>query len=88
MIFDIVSYHPPLTEPILNFITNGLRNLQLSSVAATSIQRICSKCQDHLVSHLDGLLQIAQAVDAFNLSQEAAIGLIEGEVKGQGDWRS
>ncbi|XP_071791532.1 transportin-3-like [Asterias amurensis] len=73
-----IDNHPQTLEPILNFITNGLRNLQLSSVAATSIQRICAKCQDHLVSHLDGLLQIAQAVDAFNLSQEAAIGLIEG----------
>ncbi|XP_038065636.1 transportin-3-like [Patiria miniata] len=73
-----IDTHPQTIEPILNFLTNGLRNSQLSSVAATAIQSICKTCQDHLASHLEGLLQIAQAVDAFNLSQEAAIGLIEG----------
>ena len=28
--------------------------------------------------HFDGLLQIAQAMDSFNLSNDAAIGLLKG----------
>ncbi len=66
----------PSIEPVLNFLTTGLRHCDLASVAATSIQNICHQCQEHMQDHCDGLLQIAQALDAFNLPNEAAVGKI------------
>ena len=65
---------------MLNFLTAGLGHKDLASVAATSIQNICSQCQDHMKDHCEGLLQIAQAMDAFNLTDEAAVGIIKGKV--------
>ena len=57
----------------------GLRDADLASVSGQAIQSICSQCQDHLQGHLECLLNIAQAVDAFNLSGEAALGIIKGK---------
>ena len=37
-------------------------------------------CRDHMKSHFHGLIQIAEAMDTFNLSSEAAIGLLKGNL--------
>eukprot|EP00057_Strongylocentrotus_purpuratus_P006191 XP_011660665.1 PREDICTED: transportin-3 [Strongylocentrotus purpuratus] len=73
-----IEKHPDYLDPVLNFLMTGLRDEELASVSGKSIQSICSTCQDHLQGHLECLLNIAQAVDAFNLSGESALGIIKG----------
>lgn len=36
-----------------------------------------------MIDHFQGLVQIVQAMDSFNLSSEAAIGLLKGELISQ-----
>ncbi|XP_071476765.1 LOW QUALITY PROTEIN: transportin-3-like [Diadema antillarum] len=73
-----IEKHAEYLDPILTFLMAGLRDADLASVSAQAIQNICSECREHLQGHLECLLNIAQAVDAFNLSGEAAIGIIKG----------
>ncbi|XP_033102078.1 transportin-3-like [Anneissia japonica] len=73
-----IEKHPDYLEPILSFLTDNLRIDSLASVAATSLMNLCSTCQDPMRKHFDGLLQIVQAMDSFNLSHEAGVGLLRG----------
>nr|XP_054774604.1 transportin-3-like [Lytechinus pictus] len=73
-----IEKHPDYLDPVLNFLMTGLRDEDLASVSGQSIQSICSQCQDHLQGHLECLLNIAQAVDAFNLTGDSALGIIKG----------
>ena len=58
----------------------GLQDPVLASEAATALQNICSQCRDHMAEHFNGLLQILEQIDKFNLKPEAANGLIKGVV--------
>ena len=64
---------------MLQFLLAGLQEPRLSSVSAQALQSIASTCRDHMKSHFHGLIQIAEAMDTFNLSSEAAIGLLKGK---------
>ncbi len=66
------------SEPTLQFLITGLQQKALASAAATALQSICSQCQDQMVGNFSGLLQVAHAVDSFNLSNEAVIGVLKG----------
>lgn len=67
-----------ISDPVLQFLLAGLQQPALASVSATALQSICTSCRSQMKEHFDGLLQIAQAMDSFNLSNDAAIGLLKG----------
>ncbi|XP_029646320.1 transportin-3 [Octopus sinensis] len=73
-----IEKHPHLLDPVLQFLLAGLQQSLLASVSATALQSICTACRSQMREHFDGLLQIAQAMDSFNLSNDAAIGLLKG----------
>ncbi|KAK3585736.1 hypothetical protein CHS0354_020305 [Potamilus streckersoni] len=73
-----IEKHPDTLDPVLQFLLAGLQNTHLATAAAMSLQNIATTCRDQMVSHFQGLVQIAQAVDSFNLSNDAAIGLLKG----------
>ena len=52
----------------------------LASEAATALQNISSQCRTHMAEHFNGLLQILEQIDKFNIKPEAANGLIKGVV--------
>lgn len=61
---------------------SGLQQPHLASIAATALQSISTQCRDQMTEHFQGLVQIVQAMDTFNLSTDAAIGLLKGEYLG------
>ncbi|XP_064600886.1 LOW QUALITY PROTEIN: transportin-3-like [Liolophura sinensis] len=73
-----IEHHKQVLEPVLQFLLSGLQNPQLATVAATSLQSVCSMCRDQMTDHFTGLIQIVQAVDSFSVSNEAALGLLKG----------
>lgn len=70
-------------DPVLQYLLSGLQHPLLASVAATALQSISTQCRDLMIDHFQGLVQIVQAMDSFNLSSEAAIGLLKGELISQ-----
>jgi transportin-3 len=66
------------SDPVLQYLLAGLQESRLASVAATALQSISTTCKDHMKSHCDGLIQIVQAVDTFNITNDAATGLLRG----------
>ncbi|KAL4233679.1 Transportin-3 [Mactra antiquata] len=73
-----IDNHPLVIDPVLQYLLAGLQESRLASVAATALQSISTMCKEHMKSHCDGLIQIAQAVDTFNISNDAATGLLRG----------
>ncbi|KAK7492007.1 hypothetical protein BaRGS_00016671 [Batillaria attramentaria] len=73
-----IERHPQLLDPVLQYLLGGLQQPQLASMAATALQSISTQCRDQMTEHFQGLVQIVQAMDTFNLSTEAAIGLLKG----------
>jgi len=68
-----------ITDPVLQFLLHGLQDPKLSTVAATALQSISTTCRDKMTEHFQGLLQIVQVMDTFNLTPEASIGLLKGK---------
>ena len=73
-----IEHHPEVLDGVLQFLLAGLQQDPLASAAARALQSICSHCQDHIVHHFPGLLQIVQAMDSFQLSADAGVGLLKG----------
>ncbi|XP_069128619.1 transportin-3-like [Argopecten irradians] len=73
-----IEKHPEFLDPVLQFLLRGLQDPKLATVAANSLQSISTTCREKMIDHFQGLLQIVQAIDTFNLSAEAAIGLLKG----------
>ena len=76
-IFEICFFLP---DSILQFLITGLQQPQIASAAATALQSICAQCQAQMVANFSGLLQVAHAVDSFNLSNDAVIGVLKGQM--------
>jgi len=66
-------------DPVLQYLLAGLQEARLASVAATALQAISTVCKEHMKTHCDGLVHIAQAIDTFSISNDAATGLLRGE---------
>lgn len=66
------------SDPVLQYLLTCLQEARLASAAATALQSISTTCKDKMKAHCDGLIQIAQAVDTFNISNDAATGLLRG----------
>lgn len=73
-----IEKHPQLLDPVLQYLLTTLQQPQLASIAATALQSISTQCKDQMTEHFQGLVQIVQAMDTFNLSVDAAIGLLKG----------
>ena len=73
-----ICHHPEYLERILEWLVVGLRNPKTASETANALQNVCSQCQDHMIRHLDGLLQILSSLDNLGLKPIAATGLIKG----------
>ena len=67
-----------VSDPVLQYLFAGLQHRQLATAAAESLQAICSQCCDHMTSHFTTLLQIVQAIDTFDVTNDAVIGLLKG----------
>ncbi len=68
----------------MNFVFTGFNDVSLCQVAANTMLNICQKCQQHMVSHLDTLLNIVVSADAVNVPSDASIGLLKGLFSIQG----
>uniref|UniRef100_A0A2C9JGA5 Importin N-terminal domain-containing protein n=1 Tax=Biomphalaria glabrata TaxID=6526 RepID=A0A2C9JGA5_BIOGL len=65
------------TYVILQYLLAGLQQPVLASIAANSLQSICTQCKDQMTNHFDGLMHIVRAMESFNLSPDAALGLLK-----------
>eukprot|EP00105_Crassostrea_gigas_P004006 XP_011417072.1 PREDICTED: transportin-3 isoform X1 [Crassostrea gigas] len=70
--------HAEYLDAILQFLLAGLQEKTLSTAAANSLQCISTMCREQMVSHFQGLVQIVSALETFQLSNDAAIGLLKG----------
>ncbi|XP_046572522.1 transportin-3-like [Haliotis rubra] len=73
-----IERHPQYLDPVLQYLLAGLQQPLLASISANSLQSISTQCRDHMIEHFSGLIQIVQAMGTFNLSNDAAIGLLKG----------
>jgi transportin-3 len=73
-----IEKHPNYIEPVLGFLFAGLQQVQLAAAAAESLQAVCSQCPEQMTTHFNSLLQIIQAVDSFDVNNDAAVGLLKG----------
>ena len=73
-----IENHSDTLDPVLQFLMAGFQHPQLATVAANSLQNICSQSQEQMSGHFPGLLQIVQAMGSFNVSNDAALGLLKG----------
>ncbi|XP_059617123.1 transportin-3 [Phlebotomus argentipes] len=74
-----IERHPESLQAVLNFLLYSLQQKSgLPAAAATSLPSICSACRDHMTCHASGLLQIANSLDSFELSNDSAICLLKG----------
>lgn len=68
------------TESILNFLLRCLTQKGLGGAASEALHSICAACSNHMMSHFQGLLQIAKAIDSFDINNDAAIGILKGKL--------
>uniref|UniRef100_UPI00358E79EC transportin-3-like isoform X1 n=2 Tax=Myxine glutinosa TaxID=7769 RepID=UPI00358E79EC len=75
---EFIDRNPHFLEPVLSYLTKGLRGKALASASASSLQSVCFACRDHMAQHFEGLLQVARSIEVLDLSNEAAVGLLKG----------
>lgn len=75
-----IDKHPQYLDPVLTFLLQALQTPSLSSVAAASLQNVCSTCRGQMVVHFPALLHIVSVMDTLCLSTSAALGLLKGTV--------
>ena len=65
-------------ERTLQFLLCSLQQSALATAAADSLQSVCSQCPDQMTSHFDSLVHIVTDVHTYDISNDAAIGLLKG----------
>ncbi|XP_055375731.1 transportin-3 [Condylostylus longicornis] len=76
---DWIDNHPESLQAVLNFLLYSLQQKNgLAKAAAISLTLICTSSRDHMVYHLNGLIEIARSLDSFEINNELAIGLLKG----------
>lgn len=74
-----IDNHPESLEAILNFLLYSLNQKNgLAAAAANALTQICTACKSRMTHHLNGLLQIAQSLDTFEISNDSTINLLKG----------
>lgn len=74
-----IDNHPDSLQAVLNFLLYSLNQKNgLAAAAASALTQICTTCKFRMTCHLNGLLQIAQSLDTFEISNESIINLLKG----------
>ncbi|XP_059139993.1 transportin-3-like isoform X2 [Physella acuta] len=73
-----IESHAQFLDLILQYLLAGLQQPELASIAANALQSISTQCRDHMTNHFEGLMHIVRSMETFNLSPDAAIGLLKG----------
>lgn len=74
-----IDNHPESLESVLNFLLYSLNQKNgLAAAAASALTQICTACKSRMTCHLNGLLQIAQSLDTFQISNDSSINLLKG----------
>lgn len=74
-----IDNHPDSLESVLNFLLYSLNQKNgLAAAAANALTQICTACKSRMTFHLNGLLQIAQSLDSYEITNESAINLLKG----------
>lgn len=74
-----IDNHPESLEAVLNFLLYSLNQKNgLAAAAANALTQICTACKSRMTFHLNGLLQIAQNLDTFEISNDSTINLLKG----------
>lgn len=74
-----INCHPASLQAILNFLLFSLQQKNgTASAAATALTSICTACRDHMICHLNGMIEIARSLDSFEICNDDAISLLKG----------
>lgn len=74
-----IDNHPESLEAILNFLLYSLNQKNgLAAAAASALTQICTACKSRMIYHLNGLLQIAQNLDNYEITNDSTISLLKG----------
>lgn len=75
-----LNKHPQFIDQALNFVCYGFSNSQLCQAAANTMLSICTECQQHMINHLEALVNIILNSDSTNMPNEASLELLKGAV--------
>jgi hypothetical protein len=56
----------------------GFPNRHLSQVAANTMLNICTQCQQHMINHLEALINIVLSTDSIEMPSDASMELLKG----------
>lgn len=74
-----IDNHPESLEAVLNFLLYSLNQKNgLAAAAAAALTQICTTCKSRMTFHLNGLMQIAQSLDSFEITNDSSINLLKG----------
>jgi transportin-3 len=77
---DWINKHPQFLDAALNFVCLGFNSPDMCQVAANTMLNICTKCQQHLLNHLETLINIVLTSDSAGMPNEASLELLKGAV--------
>jgi len=75
-----LNKHPQFIDSALNFICIGFTNSHLCQAAANTMLSICTQCQQHMINHLETLINIVLQADNGGIPSEASVELLKGAV--------
>ena len=58
----------------------GFSNPQLCQVAANTMLSICTQCQQHMINHLETLINIVISADNSGIPSDASLELLKGSI--------
>lgn len=75
-----LNKHPQFIDSALNFVCTGFHNPLLFQVAANTMLNICTNCQQHMINHLETLINIVLSTDEIDMPSDASMELLKGTV--------
>jgi transportin-3 len=76
-----LNKHPKFINSALNFVCIGFNNTKLCQVAANTMLSICTQCQQHMVNHLETLINIIISTENIHeMPPEGSMELLKGAV--------
>lgn len=75
-----LNKHPQFIDSALNFVCSGFANPQLCQAAANTMLNICTQCQQHMINHLEALINIVLTSDNSRMPSDASLELLKGAV--------
>ncbi len=65
-------------DSALNFVCIGFTNSKLCQVSANTMLSICTQCQQHMVNHLETLINIIISTEDIDMPSDASTELLKG----------